>query len=222
MRVGEMESIYRRWGKAAFDIALSAMALTILFPMIVIIAILIWMSLGRPILFRQLRPGLNERPFELIKFRTMRTAAPEEIWYRSDEKRLSRFGRLIRKYSLDELPTLWNVLRSEMSLVGPRPLLLDYLPKYTIEQKRRHDVLPGITGWAQINGRQRISFSQRLKLDVWYVDNQSLSLDIKIIFHTVVAIFCAADVVPGQNVDDIDDLGLSPDREVQPIIKEGQ
>ena len=128
---------------------------------------------------------------------------------------MTRVGRFIRKLSLDELPSLWNVLRGEMSLVGPRPLLMEYLPKYTSEQNRRHEVRPGITGWAQVNGRQRIPFSRRLELDVWYVDHWSLMLDIRILFLTFYGLLKPTGVIPGQDVDEIDDLGLSPDRNLK-------
>jgi sugar transferase EpsL len=141
----------------------------------------------------------------------MRHPKPGEVWFRSDDERLTRVGRMIRKLSLDELPSLWNVVRGDMSLVGPRPLLMDYLPKYTPEQNRRHQVRPGITGWAQVNGRQTLLFSRRLELDVWYVDNLSVRLDQRILLQTVFQLFAPTGVVPGQNVDDIDNIGLSAD-----------
>jgi lipopolysaccharide/colanic/teichoic acid biosynthesis glycosyltransferase len=151
-----------------------------------------------------------------VKFRTMRAARPGEIWFRNDEERLTRVGWLIRKLSLDELPTFWNVLCGEMSLVGPRPLLMEYLPKYTSEQTRRHEVRPGITGWAQVNGRQTIPFSRRLELDVWYVDHMSLAMDLRILARTASGLLSVAGVSPGQDVDDIDDLGLAPDKPRHP------
>ena len=207
-----MGNLYRRWGKRAFDLAVSCSALIILAPLLALIAFAIWASMGRPVLFCQARPGKGGRPFLLVKFRTMRAARQGEVWFRSDDRRLTRFGRLIRKLSLDELPTLWNVLRGQMSLVGPRPLLMEYLPKYTPEQGRRHEVRPGITGWAQVNGRQIIPFSQRLEFDVWYVDHFNLPVDLRILWLTAKSLVRSAEVVPGQNVDEVDDLGLSPDR----------
>jgi len=143
-----------------------------------------------------------------------------QIWFRSDEERLTKIGKFLRKSSMDELPGFWNVLKGEMSLVGPRPLLMEYLEKYTPEENRRHDMKPGITGWAQVNGRQTISFSKRLKLDVWYVSNWSLLLDLKILAKTVSIILSSAGVIPGQNVDDVDDIGLSADRQRPSSINE--
>jgi len=195
------------------DLVASAVALVVLAPLSAAIAIAVRWCLGAPVLFRQERPGLGGRPFRLVKFRTMRAPRPGEVWFRNDEERLTRLGRFIRKLSLDELPTLWNVLCGEMSLVGPRPLLMEYLPKYTSEQNRRHEVRPGITGWAQVNGRQTIPFSRRLELDVWYVDTLSPSLDMRILWLTVKGLVRPTAVIPGQDVDEVDDLGLSPDRD---------
>ena len=169
-------------------------------------------TLGRPILFRQERPGLLGCPFTILKFRTMRLARPGEVWFRTDADRLTSWGRFLRKSSVDELPELWNVLKGEMSLVGPRPLLSEYMVKYTQEEKRRHEMPPGITGWAQVNGRQAIRFSERLRLDVWYVDNWSLSLDVKILAMTAHRLVGGAGVLPGQDVSEVDDLGLSADK----------
>lgn len=197
------------------DVVISTISLVILAPLLASIGFVILLTMGRPILFKHKRPGKRGVPFLLIKFRTMRAAQFGEVWFRSDEERLTRFGRWIRKLSLDELPTLWNVLRGEMSLVGPRPLLMEYLAKYTPEQTRRHEVRPGITGWAQVNGRQRIPFSRRLELDVWYVDHWSLMLDIRILFSTFYGLIKPTGVIPGQDVDEIDDLGLSPDRDLK-------
>lgn len=142
-------------------------------------------NIGSPVLFRQVRPGINGKPFEMIKFRTMLDAVDVDGNILPDSARLTRFGNFLRSTSLDELPELWNVLRGDMSLVGPRPLLMEYLPLYSPEQARRHDVRPGVTGWAQINGRNAISWEDKFKLDVWYVDNQSLWLDIRILLLTV-------------------------------------
>ncbi|WP_318489720.1 sugar transferase [Photobacterium leiognathi] len=171
--------------KRLFDIIASILALLLLSPVIAITAYFIHKKLGSPVLFRQVRPGLNGKPFEMIKFRTMKDAVDKEGNQLPDSERLTPFGMKLRSTSLDELPELWNVLKGDMSLVGPRPLLMDYLPLYSQEQARRHDVRPGVTGWAQINGRNAISWQDKFKLDVWYVDNQSLWLDIKIIFLTI-------------------------------------
>jgi len=141
--------------------------------------------MGSPVLFRQIRPGLNGKPFEMIKFRTMKDAVDAQGNPLPDSERLTPFGQFLRSSSLDELPELWNVLKGDMSLVGPRPLLMEYLPLYTPEQYRRHEVRPGVTGWAQINGRNALSWEEKFQLDVWYVDNRSLWLDIKILFLTV-------------------------------------
>lgn len=169
----------------------------------------IYLEMGRPVFFRQLRPGLHGKLFNLCKFRTMREAYGEDGRLLPDAERLTRAGRIIRSLSLDELPQLWNVLKGEMSLVGPRPLLPKYLERYTTREARRHEVRPGITGWAQINGRQTIPFSKRLELDVWYVENWSFWLDIKIIFLTVPNVCRSRGVILGQEVQEIDDRGLA-------------
>ena len=161
------------------------MALVLLMPIFIALAVLVRINLGRPVFFRQARPGLNAKSFNIIKFRTMRNARDIDDRLLPDAQRLTSFGRFLRSTSLDELPELWNVFRGEMSLVGPRPLLMEYLPLYTEQQARRHDDKPGITGWAQINGRNTISWEEKFKLDVWYVDNQSVLLDIKILWFTV-------------------------------------
>ncbi len=171
--------------KRLLDLAGTSVGLVLLLPAILIIAAAIRVALGAPILFRQQRPGLHGQPFMLYKFRTMTDARDSAGTLLPDEQRLTRFGRWLRSTSLDELPELLNVLRSEMSLVGPRPLLIQYLDRYTPEQARRHETRPGITGWAQINGRNAISWEERFKLDVWYVDHQSLLLDIRILVLTV-------------------------------------
>jgi sugar transferase EpsL len=150
-----------------------------------LIALLVWRTMGRPVLFRHVRPGLHGKPFVMYKFRTMRDLRDAEGKLLPDEARLTPFGRWLRTTSLDELPELVNVLRGEMSLVGPRPLLMEYLDRYTPEQARRHEVKPGITGWAQIHGRNNLSWDERFKLDVWYVDNWSLWLDVKILWRTL-------------------------------------
>lgn len=153
-------------------------------------ALFVRVNLGSPVLFRQIRPGLYGRPFVMYKFRTMSDQRDEHGCLLPDEKRLGRLGRFLRATSFDELPGLWNVLKGDMSLVGPRPLLMDYLPLYTPEQARRHELKPGITGWAQVNGRNAISWEEKFKLDVWYVEHQSFWLDIKIVFITVWRVVC--------------------------------
>jgi len=171
--------------KRCFDIFASFWGLLLLAPVIIIVAWQIRRKLGAPVLFRQTRPGLNGKPFEMIKFRTMRDALDTAGNPLPDSERMTPFGSFLRSSSLDELPELWNVLKGDMSLVGPRPLLMEYLPLYSPAQYRRHDVRPGVTGWAQINGRNALSWDEKFKLDVWYVDNQSLWLDLKIIFLTI-------------------------------------
>jgi len=175
--------------KRTFDICFALMVTIVLLPVMVFIATGVLISIGHPVIFRQLRPGKNCKPFFLYKFRTMLELKDDKGNYLPDEKRLTTFGRLLRKYSLDELPELWNVIKGDMSLVGPRPLLMEYIRYYTPEQARRHEVKPGITGWAQINGRNSISWEEKFKLDVWYVDNWNIGLDIIIIFLTFSKVF---------------------------------
>ncbi len=171
--------------KRVMDALIAAAALAILSPALAAVALAVRINLGTPVFFRQERPGLHGRPFCLVKFRTMRHSAGPDWVPLPDEQRLTRFGRFLRASSLDELPELWNVLRGDMSLVGPRPLLVKYLPCYTPRERRRHDVRPGITGWAQVNGRNRVSWSERLEMDVWYVENRSLLLDLRILLLTL-------------------------------------
>jgi len=171
--------------KRFFDISASACGLLLLAPIIAIVAWKISRKLGSPVLFRQVRPGLNGKPFEMIKFRTMRDAVDASGNPLADSERMTPFGSFLRATSLDELPELWNVLKGDMSLVGPRPLLMEYLPLYSAEQYRRHEARPGVTGWAQVNGRNALSWDEKFKLDVWYVDNQSFWLDLRIILLTV-------------------------------------
>jgi sugar transferase EpsL len=180
--------------KRPFDVIVSAVALVVLAPLLLAVAGAVGLALGRPVLFRQLRPGLGGKPFQLVKFRTMLDATDASGRPLSDEHRLTRFGRLLRSTSLDELPELWNVLRGDMSLVGPRPLLIHYLPHYTPEQARRHEVRPGLTGWAQVNGRNALGWPERLAMDVWYVDNRSFLLDLKILFLTVAKVLARSDI----------------------------
>jgi lipopolysaccharide/colanic/teichoic acid biosynthesis glycosyltransferase len=171
--------------KRLFDVLASAFALVVLLPVIALVAVMIHRKLGSPVFFRQTRPGLNGKPFEMIKFRTMLDATDNHGNPKPDDQRMTPFGSFLRSTSLDELPELWNVLKGDMSLVGPRPLLMEYLSLYSKEQYRRHDVRPGITGWAQVNGRNAISWDDKFRLDVWYVGNQSLWLDLKILFLTI-------------------------------------
>lgn len=175
--------------KRLIDLTASLALLVLLSPVMLLVAIGVWLDVGAPVLFRQQRPGLLGRPFTLYKFRTMRGAHSGEPGADTDAMRLTPFGRWLRATSLDELPELWNVLRGDMSLVGPRPLLMRYLPLYTAEQMRRHDVRPGLTGWAQVNGRNALDWEDKFKLDVWYADNQSALLDLKILLMTAAAVF---------------------------------
>lgn len=171
--------------KRVFDVAASCAALLLLAPVILMVAFLIRQKIGSPIFFFQTRPGKRGKSFRMIKFRTMSDAVDEQGNLLPDGQRMASFGSFLRSTSLDELPELWNVLKGDMSLVGPRPLLMEYLPLYSEEQRRRHDVRPGVTGWAQVNGRNAISWHDKFRLDVWYVDNQSFWLDLKILFLTV-------------------------------------
>jgi len=171
------------------DIIISAIALLLFFPINFIVSRKVAKNLGKPVLFKQKRPGLKGNLFEMIKFRSMRDALDEQGYVLPDSERLTPFGEKLRSSSLDELPGLWNVLKGDMSLVGPRPLLVEYLPLYSAEQARRHDVRPGVTGWAQVNGRNAISWEEKFKLDVWYVDNSSFWLDIKVLLLTIKKVF---------------------------------
>ena len=175
----------RGFVKRLFDMVAAALALLLLAPALALIAWQVRRKLGSPVLFRQVRPGLHGQPFEMVKFRTMTDERGADGALLPDAQRLTPFGRFLRASSLDELPELWNVLKGEMSLVGPRPLLMEYLPLYTPEQARRHEVCPGITGWAQVNGRNAISWEDKFALDVWYVNQRSLWLDLRILCMTV-------------------------------------
>ncbi len=177
--------LYTNSVKRVIDLAIAVPSVILLSPLLIFIGFLVRFKIGSPILFKQERPGLNGKPFIIYKFRTMTDARDCKGKLLQDAKRLTRLGRLLRSTSFDELPELFNVLRGDMSLVGPRPLLMQYLNRYTPEQMRRHEVKPGITGWAQVNGRNAISWEEKFKLDVWYVDNQSLALDIRIMLMTV-------------------------------------
>jgi lipopolysaccharide/colanic/teichoic acid biosynthesis glycosyltransferase len=180
--------------KRPTDILLSALGLLALAPVMAAVAAAVAVALGRPVFFRQQRPGLHGKPFRLIKFRTMLDAVDSDGNPLDDAQRLTRFGRFLRASSLDELPELWNVLKGDMSLVGPRPLLMQYLPLYTPEQARRHDVRPGLTGWSQVNGRNALGWPDKLALDVWYVDNRSFRLDLKILLMTVAKVLSRAGI----------------------------
>jgi lipopolysaccharide/colanic/teichoic acid biosynthesis glycosyltransferase len=171
--------------KRLFDLLVSLVGLLLLALPLLVLSFLVWHKLGGPVLFRQVRPGLHGRPFMMVKFRTMTDDRDDDGELMPDALRLNAFGRFLRASSLDELPELWNVLRGEMSLVGPRPLLMEYLPLYSSEQARRHEVRPGITGWAQINGRNAVSWDERFRLDVWYINHRSFWLDLKILWQTV-------------------------------------
>jgi len=180
---------HRVISKRIMDLFVSVMALFILSPILVLLFLLVWLFLGWPVIFSQARPGLHGRIFKLYKFRSMRELRDTNGNLLPDELRLTRFGRFLRSSSLDELPELFNVLKGEMSLVGPRPLLIAYLERYTPDQARRHEVLPGITGWAQVNGRNALTWEEKFTLDVWYVDHRTFWLDIRILFMTLFKVF---------------------------------
>ncbi len=180
--------MYKIYFKRIFDFIISLILLILLSPFLLVIALLVRIFLGAPVLFKQKRPGLKGKPFVLYKFRTMTNAKDEQGHLLPDEQRLTKFGQFLRSTSLDELPELFNVLKGDMSLVGPRPLLMEYLPLYSKEQMRRHDVRPGITGWAQVNGRNAITWQEKFKMDVWYVDHLSLVLDLKILTLTLLKV----------------------------------
>lgn len=180
--------------KRLLDIFASFLLLILLLPVFILVFITVKLVLGSPVLFVQIRPGLAATPFKMYKFRSMNNRKDHQGNLLPDAERLGRFGLFLRESSLDEIPELWNVLKGEMSLVGPRPLLMEYLPLYTPEQARRHEVRPGITGWAQINGRNAISWEEKFRLDVWYVDNQSFWLDLKILFLTTRQVFLRKDI----------------------------
>jgi sugar transferase EpsL len=184
--------------KRLFDVVVSTVLLVALFPVLLAVAALVARRIGRPVLFRQERPGRHGRPFVMVKFRTMRDAVDAQGLPLPDADRMTTFGTALRASSLDELPELWNVLRGDMSLVGPRPLLMEYLPLYSPLQRRRHDVRPGITGWAQVNGRNAVSWDERFRHDIWYVDHRSFLLDLKILLLTVSRVLRGGEVAqPG-------------------------
>ena len=181
--------MYRHFGKRLFDIISSVCALAALGPVMLAIAILVRIKMGSPIVFCQQRPGLNSKIFKMYKFRTMTNKKDKDGNLLPDEKRLTKFGKMLRATSLDELPELFNILKGDMSVIGPRPLLVQYLSLYSAEQMRRHDVRPGLSGYAQVNGRNAITWQEKFKLDCWYVDNLSFRLDIKIIYTTIIEAF---------------------------------
>ena len=176
--------MYKRFIKRAFDLGLAVLAFVLFGPIMLVVAVLVRLYLGSPVLFTQVRPGLQGRPFRMVKFRSMGDARDAQGVLLPDAERLPPFGRFLRSSSLDELPEVWNVLVGDMSIVGPRPLLMEYLPLYSPQQARRHEVRPGITGWAQINGRNALSWDEKFSLDLWYVDHQSFLLDLKIFWLT--------------------------------------
>ena len=182
--------------KRTLDVLASATGLLLLAPLLLLLALMVRINLGSPVLFRQKRPGLHGQPFEIIKFRTMTNERGADGALRPEAERLTRSGRFLRSTSLDELPELWNVLKGEMSLVGPRPLRMNYLPLYSERQARRHEVRPGITGWAQVNGRNQVSWPERLEMDVWYVENRSLVLDLRILLLTFRSVLKRDGVTP--------------------------
>jgi sugar transferase EpsL len=205
------ESIHRNADlKRALDVALSTLAIALLSPVLIAISVGIRLRMGRPVFFTQMRPGKNGIPFRIVKFRTMVAPETQDDSHLTDELRTTPLGKSLRAFSLDELPELFNVLKGDMSLVGPRPLAMEYLGNYTEQQARRHEMRPGITGWAQVHGRRNLLMSERLALDVWYVDNWSLLLDIRILMRTIPTLIRERGDIAGQTLDDVDDLGLWP------------
>lgn len=186
--------------KRVFDIVVALTLIVILSPIMLIVWLWVSIRLESPAIFRQQRPGLNGKPFEMVKFKSMISAVDAKGNTLPDDQRMTKLGTLLRKSSLDELPELWNVLKGEMSLVGPRPLLMRYLPLYSPEQTRRHEVRPGVTGWAQVNGRNAISWEEKFELDVWYVENQSFWLDINILFRTIWQVVRRDDISASEHV----------------------
>jgi sugar transferase EpsL len=190
------------------DVVGAGFLTVLLSPILAGLAAAIRFTMGSPVFFRQLRPGYKGQPFEVVKFRTMKDAVDADGIPLLDEERLTRLGIFMRQLSLDELPQLWNILRGDMSFIGPRPLLMEFLKWYSPEQMRRHDVKPGVTGWAQVQGRHAILFSKRLELDVWYVDNRSLGLDLKILGLTLLKVLSMRGAQPAQTDAEVDDVGL--------------
>lgn len=201
--------------KRLMDILLAVIILALIFPFLIVLAILVWLSLGWPVVFSQVRPGYRGIPFNIFKFRTMSEARDQNGNYLPDAQRMTKLGTFLRSTSLDELPEFFNVLRGEMSMVGPRPLLTQYLGRYTPEQARRHHVLPGITGWAQVNGRNILTWEDKFRLDVWYVDHWSIWLDLRILLMTIWAVIRREGITqPGQaTAEEFMGNQNSPDRE---------
>ena len=207
--------LYRRVGKRLLDLALGVPLLVLMSPVMAVVALLVAVRLGRPVLFRQSRPGLGGRPFTVLKFRTMREARDAAGHELPDAQRLTPLGRALRQWSLDELPELWNILRGEMSLVGPRPLKMKYRDLYTREQARREEVPPGLTGWSQVNGRNALTWEEKFELDLWYVDHVSAALDLKILLSTPSAVLSRRGIsAPGHAT--MPDLDAGPDRRRAP------
>ena len=184
-----MNAFYPGFGKRALDVVVASVLLFVLSPVLAVVSVLVRVKLGSPVLFRQQRPGRDAVPFELLKFRTMSDERDSSGDLLPDAARLGSFGRFLRASSLDELPELWNVMTGDMSLVGPRPLLMEYLSRYSLEQARRHELRPGLTGWAQVNGRNAVSWTDRFAMDIWYVDHASFALDLRILGKTIAAVF---------------------------------
>jgi sugar transferase EpsL len=210
-------SLYRRFGKRLFDLLVTVPLLILLSPLMLIIGLCSLLFVAKPLLFRQVRPGFREQPFTIYKFRTMHDLKDSQGRLLPDGQRLNRFGTFLRRTSLDELPEFWNVLRGDMSLVGPRPLLPAYLPRYTAFQRRRHEVKPGITGWAQVNGRNALSWEQKFELDVWYVDHKSLPLDLKILWLTLLSVLWRQGIHHGSHATMPEFLGTAEGPEVPRI-----
>lgn len=189
--------------KRLFDLVVALLMLAVALPVGIVVAILVYINLGKPIFFKQMRPGRHGKPFRIYKFKSMKDASPDGLLHHSDAERMTSFGRVLRSTSLDEIPQLWNVIKGEMSFVGPRPLLMEYLPLYNEHQARRHDVRPGITGWAQVNGRNNLSWQEKFEFDIWYVDNHSFLLDMKIILLTVRKVFARKDVTSTGHVTSV-------------------
>lgn len=199
--------------KRILDIIIASIALIILSPLYFYVAYKVRKNLGSPVIFRQVRPGLNGKPFEMVKFRTMTDERDEKGNLLPNEQRLPKFGKMLRATSLDEMPELWNVIKGDMSIVGPRPLLMDYLPLYNEEQAKRHKVRPGMTGYAQVNGRNAISWEKKFELDTWYVENQSILLDFKIMFQTVKKVFIKEGINQSEEVTMTRFLGNKKDEQ---------
>ena len=202
--------MFRLETKRMIDVTAAASLLVMFSPVMLLAAIAVRVLMGPPVLWCHVPPGKGGAPFVMYKFRSMAVPLPDENWLRTNAERLTPLGRLLRKASIDELPELWNVLKGDMSLVGPRPLLLEYLPRYTDEQRRRHQVRPGITGWAQVNGRQSITLGHRIAYDLWYIDNQGTCLDFRILLKTVRQALTGAGVISRQDFSEFDDLHARP------------